>query len=582
MGGDFRLEVRRSKLYNPRTKGSEQLAKETACRSSEVANGLRISSIPFCRIPGQSELFLRYQSDPASLRHFYPSAVSQISDLKYHVSDVLSGYSVDRAKLAKALLEINTHASPRVLQNIDKLRSADTVAVLTGQQAGLFSGPLYSIYKAFSAVKLAEQLNADGVPAVPIFWVATEDHDFAEVSETWVADASGEPVRIEYRGEPAIEDLPVGAIVLDESIRSTIEDLSAAMRQTEFTADMLHLIESSWRPGKRYGDAFISHLSQILGRYGLIFVDPLSEKIKDLASPILEKAVERAPELVTRLVGRDEELKAAGYHAQVLTERDYFPLFWVTDVGERSAIRRTGEDRYVSKKDGRQFSLADLALIAQEHPQRLSPGVMLRPVVQDFLFPTLCYFGGAAEVAYFAQNSVVYEALGRRITPILHRQSFSIVEPRIGRALESLDLEFCDLLSGFAAVASRVFEETVAPATAKLFAEVEEAINIELNRLDRELSQLDATLAENLAKRRRKIVYHVAAMREKAFAAQLRAHSVADTRLKNAFASLYPKNALQERSVNLATFLNKYGENFIDWLYESVDLDDRGHREIYL
>ena len=558
------------------------MAKETACRSSEVANGLRISSIPFSRIPGQSELFLRYQSDPASLRHFYPSAVSQVSDLKHHVSDVLSGYSVDRAKLASALLDINAHASPSVHRNIEKLRSADTVAVLTGQQAGLFSGPLYSIYKALSAIKLAEQLNADGVAAVPIFWVATEDHDFAEVSETWVADTSVKPVRVEYRGEASIEDSPVGAIVLDGSIRSTIDELSAALSQTEFTADLLHLIESSWKPGALYGDAFISQLSQVLGRYGLIFVDPLNEHIKALAASILEQAVERASELVTRLIGRDEELKAAGYHAQVLTERDYFPLFWVTDAGERSAIRKTGEDRYVSKKDGRQFSLADLALIARQHPQRLSPGVMLRPVVQDFLFPTLCYFGGAAEVAYFAQNSVVYEALGRRITPILHRQSFSIVEPRIERAMESLALEFCDLLSGFDAVAPRVVEETIAPATAKLFAEVEEGINTELNRLDRELSQLDATLAEHLAKRRRKIVYHVAALRKKTFAAQLRAHSVADTRLRDAFASLYPENALQERSMNLATFLNKYGENFIDWLYESVDLDDRGHRVIYL
>ena len=558
------------------------MAKETACRSSEVANGLRISSIPFSRIPGQSELFLRYQSDPASLRHFYPSAVSQISNLKHHVSDVLSGYSVDRAKLARALLEINAHASPSVHRNIEKLRSADTVAVLTGQQAGLFSGPLYSIYKALSAIALAEQLNADGVAAVPVFWVATEDHDFAEVSETWIVDASGKPVRVEYRGQPSIEDSPVGAIVLDESVESTIDDLSAALPQTEFTVDLLHLIESSWKHGALYGDAFVSHLSQVLSRYGLIFVDPLNEQIKDLAAPILEQAVKRTPELVTRLVGRDEELTTAGYHAQVLTERDYFPLFWITDAGERSAIRKTGEDRYVSKKDGRQFSLADLALIARQHPQRLSPGVLLRPVVQDFLFPTLCYFGGAAEVAYFAQNSVVYEALGRRITPILHRQSFSIIEPRIERAMESLDLEFCDLLSGFDAVASRVVEGTVAPAMAKLFAEVEKDINTELNRLDRELSQLDPTLGEHLAKRRRKIVYHVAALRKKAFAAQLRAHSVADTRLRNAFASLYPENALQERSINLATFLNKYGENFIDWLYESVDLDDRGHRVIYL
>jgi bacillithiol synthase len=559
------------------------LSKESGCRSSGAASGLRTESIPFSRIPGQTRLFTDYQTDPRSLKSFYPNAVSSGADLADYAQQVLRCYTTDRDELAEALHEINSSSagSQATLANIERLRNADTVAVLTGQQAGLFSGPLYTIYKALSAIRQADELTSQGIPAVPLFWAATEDHDFAEVSSTSVISSADAIADIAYAGAVPVPDSPVGSVPLDPSISATIDEFLAALPQTEFSEGLEESLRLAWRQETGFGSAFVAQLAKLLGRFGLIFVDPLNRKLKELAAPLVSKAIEQSDDIVSGLVRRDGELEEAGYHSQVLTGPGYFPLFYITDSGQRSALRKTGNDRYFSKADGHAFSLSELGELAASAPDRLSPGVMLRPVVQDFLFPTVCYFGGGAEIAYFAQNSVVYEALGRPATPILHRQSFTVVEAKHARTLNAYGLGFEDLFRGLETTVPRVVESTVSPETAKLFAEVEERINAELNRLDRELSGLDATLPNNLANRRRKIVYHIAALRKKAFHATLKKHSTTEARLNAAFAALRPKGGLQERSVNVVTFLNKYGERFVDLLYESIDLDDRGHRVLY-
>src|SRR5690606_25418873 len=200
----------------------------------------------------------------------------------------------------------------------------------------------------------------------------------------------------------------------------------------------------------------------------------------------------------------------------------------------------------------------------------------------DLLFPTVCYLGGGAEIAYFAQNSVVYETLRRPVTPIMHRQSFTFVDAASHRTLAKYGLEFNDIFAGREALEKQIVDGVVNPETARLFADVEEKINGELARLDRELSSLDPTLAKNLATRRRKIVYHIGALRKKARSAQLRAHGDAERRINAMMTTLYPNGGLQERTVNVNSFLARFGDAFIDAVFDSIDLDDRGHRVVFL
>jgi uncharacterized protein YllA (UPF0747 family) len=207
---------------------------------------------------------------------------------------------------------------------------------------------------------------------------------------------------------------------------------------------------------------------------------------------------------------------------------------------------------------------------------------VLRPVVQDFLFPTVCYFGGGAEISYFAQNSEVYRCMDRPVTPILHRQSFTVVESRVRRTMKSYDIAFTDLFKGLDALLPKIVDEFLDRKTAGTFAEVEEIINTQLNRLDRELSSIDPTLAANLATRRRKIVYHIAALQKKYRAAELRKDETTHHRIESMFRSLLPNMHLQERTLNVSYFLDQHGKKFVDWMYRSVDLDDRSHRVLYL
>lgn len=545
---------------------------------------MRITSVPFSAIPGQSSLFLEYQSDPLSLRKFYPNAACSLSGVAAYATRSLARYAVDRSAVCDALLEINVEceASEKALAGIELLRNSETVAVLTGQQAGLFSGPLYTIYKALSAVKLAEHLSAEGTPAVPIFWAATEDHDLDEVSNTFVIAADGSEHKITYDASASVKDSQVGSVILDDSISDKIRELIDEMPRTEFSDDVERMLSDAWMPGRGFGKAFLAQLADVLRPFGLIFVDPQNARLKHLSAPIFDSAIRSADQIAANVMSRSNELTTAGYHAQVLVGDDYFPLFWQTDDGVRTAIRKIGDGLYRSKSDKRVFSSGELLEIASTQPQRFSAGVMLRPVVQDYLFPTVCYFGGGAEVAYFAQISAVYETLGRPVTPVLHRQSFTIVESRHHRTLQELDLTITDLFGGIECLLPDLVEKHVSPDTAKLFAGVEENIKTELNRLDQALAALDVTLANNLAKRRRKMIYHIGALRKKAYAAELRKSETINGRLRAAFSGVYPNGQLQERSVNISTYLNKYGSHFVDWIYDAIDLDDRGHRVIDL
>jgi bacillithiol synthase len=556
---------------------------ESGCAQPVSVRGMRIESIPFSSLPSQSKLFLDHLSDPVSLKRFYPGAVDSHTAVAGRVNEVLTAYTADRALLCDSLLRINSSAAagPETLSNIELLRKPDTVAVLTGQQTGLFTGPLYTIYKALSAIKLSRCLMDRGVNAVPVFWMATEDHDFEEISSTVGIDDAGRLAEARFAAAGGGER-PVGGLLLDDGVGPAVDELLSALPKTEHSAELRAVLGSAWHAGNTIGRAFAMQLLGHLGRYGLIVADPQDAGLKQLAAPIYAAAAEKGEEIEAALKERARLLEAEGYHAQVLIDEGYFPLFWHDESGRRSPLRLAGEGGLRVKGGNGRLSVDEIKAAAISSPERLSPGVMLRPVVQDAIFPTVCYFGGAAEVAYFAQNSEVYRILCRPATPILHRQSFTVVEAKHARTLEKYGLSFADLFEGEAAVLPGVIDEFIDPASAKLFADVEEKINTELNRLDQALAKLDVTLAANLATRRRKILYHIGAMRKKYYARRAETDETISRRVRGAFTSILPNGVLQERVLNVASFVDRCGPRFFDIMFDAVDLDDRGHRVVHL
>lgn len=560
------------------------MSQEIACPGPKGNITIRAESLPFSSVPGQSKLFLEYETDATRLRKYYPNAVASHTQIADRIPEVLAAHKADRNLLCDALETTNKKfgATEKTLENIRLLRDDDAVAVVTGQQAGLFTGPLYTIYKALSAVRMAECLRGRGFKAVPVFWVATEDHDFEEVSNTFVIDKNGNVAELSNEPKRCYENLPVGYVKLDDSINETIDELFRGLAPTEFTDELRTLIAESWKPGEYFGDGFGVLLTRLLGEYGLIVLCPLNNALKQLAAPVYVEAIKRSAEIVTALQERSTLLEADGYTAQVLIGDDYFPLFWQARDDTRNALKKSKEGTFKTKDGTREFSLHELAEIAAHEPYRFSPSVVLRSVVQDYILPTVCYFGGAAEISYFAQSGEVYRVLDRPITPIIHRQSFSFIETKHAKTLGRYDLSVRDLFAGIEALLPGIVERHLNKGTAGLFADVEERINTELHRLDENLSGIDASLAENLAKRRRKILYHVAALRNKFHHVQLRKDQTINRQVESMFSALMPNGALQERSLNIGYFINRYGLNFVDWIYQATDLDDRSHRLIYL
>jgi bacillithiol synthase len=309
---------------------------------------------------------------------------------------------------------------------------------------------------------------------------------------------------------------------------------------------------------------------------------PLDERLKKLAAPVYVEAIKKSDEIVSALQKRSAELIEIGYHAQVLVGDDYFPLFYQAENRTRHALKKTSAGTYKTKGTDKEFSLEELTELAENEPHRFSPSVVLRSVVQDYLLPTVTYFGGAAEIAYFAQSAEVYRILERPVTTILHRQSFTFIESKHAKTLEKYDLNLLDLFHGEENLIPNIVEKYLNQETAQVFTEVEEKINAELQRLDKNLVELDPTLAENLTRRRQKIVYHIEAMRKKFHLAQIRKDETVRRQMDSVFVSLLPHKHLQERTLNISSVLNKYGLYAIDWIYNSIDLDDKGHRVIYL
>lgn len=559
--------------------------KQTSARSIKSASeNTRVESVSFAELPDQSRLFLEYLRSSSGVKKYYPNVTDSPLKIGDFASEVLANYKTDREQLCDALMEINRQAgaSAKTLENIDLLRDTDSVAVVTGQQAGLFTGPLYTIYKALSAIKLADELNKNGTNAVPVFWIATEDHDFDEVAEVYVTNKNGEPARLRYKPGKFTESASVGGIKLDASITAFIDDLISQLPQTEFSPSVRDLLESAYNKQSGFGEAFGKTLAALFANYGLVVIDPLHEKIKQLAAPIYGRAIKKSDEIVSAIQDRTKELVADGFHMQVLVEDDYYPLFWHDDTGKRMALRKVSDGVYRVKGDRREFTTSELESLALREPGRFSPGVMLRSVVQDYLLPTICYFGGSAEIAYFAQNGAAYGILKRPVTPIFHRQSFTIVESRQRRTLEKMGWKLGSLFVGREQATIVAAEKILSPEMADLFTDVEAKVNTELDRLEKQLSSSDPTLATNLATRRRKIIYHIAALRRKALASELKKDETMRRQIDDLFNSLVPNGGLQERTLNVFSFINKHGFALLDLLYNSIDLNDKNTRIIYL
>lgn len=444
-------------------------------------------------------------------------------------------------------------------------RGAGTV--VTGQQVGLFGGPLFTPLKAATAIARARQATAAGHPHVTIFWLAAEDHDFAEIDHV-VFPAGKELRTLRY---PAPEDLapsrPVGGIVLDESILPLVEQAGEIMG----ASPAMEALAGAYRPGRTLAQAFGDFYRAIFAAQGLLAVDASAREFHRIGAPILQAAVERADEFHQALLERNQALEAAGYHAQVAVTEHSSLLFLIDERGARVALKRrpaSAQEPDGLWQAGRQsFSTADLVGILQAEPERISPSALLRPVFQDYLLATSASVGGPAEIAYFAQSGVLHDRILGRQTKALPRLSATLVEPAIAAMLQKHELAVHQIWGLDASELAQRLAERVIPAEGKERVEAASAaLDAELDALVLWMQSLDKGLGQSAETAAGKMRYQMDRLRRLAENFQLQRESSLGRHAQTICNAIFPQGALQERVHGAAYYFARHGLDLAEML----------------
>jgi bacillithiol synthase len=511
------------------------------------------SCVRHTNIPGTSKLFGDFLYHFQKVERFYSGYFGDPDSFRSAAQKIV--FPDDRrAALVEALREQNGD-SPQ----LEKLAQPGTVAVVTGQQVGLFSGPAYTVYKAVTAAKLAKELSAEGIPAVPVFWLATEDHDLAEVDHVWVFDDQARPRKIALSATSE-NGGPVGAVEFADDLRSSITE---GLGRLPFAAEVIAALGKAYKPGTTLGAAFRTLLKDILKDLDLLFLDPLEPAIRRIGVPLLQCAVEALPSILPALRERNKELQSAGYHAQVNIETDTSLLFLIN--GKRTPVRWK-DGSFVSRE--RTFTAAELGA----QGTALSPNALLRPVMQDYLLPTVAYVGGPAEIAYMAQAQVLYDRLLGRMPVIVPRNSFTLLDTRAEKVLQKHDLKVTDLLDHHQLVKSRIAARLVPAGLADEFAEVRASLVSSIQGLQGTLANFDPTLQSAAKKSAAKMLHQIDKLARKTADETLRRDARAAKDADYVMNLIYPERHLQERFFSIVPFLAKAGMDLPKKLLDGAQL----------
>jgi bacillithiol synthase len=476
-----------------------------------------------------------------------------------------------RAEVSSILRKQNSllGAAAEALANLDRLEKG-AVAVVSGQQVGLFSGPAYSIYKALTAVQIAEELTQDGIPAVPVFWMATEDHDLDEVRHTTWFDG-GKLVRFEL-AVGAETERPVGRIPLGTQIEPLVEEAAELLANQGSDLLAQYLMES-YRAEETYGSAFGKLFARLFARQGLILMDPLDAGLHKVAAPLYQHALAERDVLNEKLLQRGKELEQAGFEATVKVTSKSTLLFSLKD-GSRQVITASQDEFQAADKS---WPREELVHLTHREPENFSPNALLRPVVQDYLLPTVASIGGPTEIAYLAQAEVVYRQLLGRMPVVLPRAGFTLIDAKAGKLLGKYDLTVEEVWAGSQDLRHKMEKHSVTGSLAKDFERDQKQIAEMLAKLGEKIEALDPTLGNTVEKTREGIEFHLDKLRRKAGLALDQKAGLLAAHEQHLETLLNPHKVLQERELCLLPFLARWGTNGLGELQKLSSGKKIGH-----
>jgi bacillithiol biosynthesis cysteine-adding enzyme BshC len=502
------------------------------------------------------------------------------SHMTEHLKDVRRRYQTRREDVVAILRRSHARlgASAATLENLDRLAQPTTFVVIGGQQPGLLTGPLYTVYKAVSIIKLAEELRRQfPYEFVPLFWNASDDHDWAEVNHAYLLDDAGQLQRLEYPFEPEFAGWSVGEIPLGRGALAVIRQLSEMLADQGFTQEVEALLLETAEVSSTFGEWFSRLMLSLFHQHGLIMVEPGLPDLKRLAIPLFEQALESP--LVPSQLANDtgDDLVARGYRRQ-LHKDPTLCSFFVREDGRRQAVRYA---KGVFRLGSRTYTKAELKAILQDSPERFSPNALLRPVMSEFLFPTAAFVGGAGELNYFAQTRRIYEYFDVPM-PVPHlRLGCTLIDHPTARILEKYGLSPLSLRDPDRALTEwiRARADIASPA---LWQSLREQVYQPFSELKGNVRRVDPTLETALEGTLNYMLFRLGKFEKKLLRQLKKGEHLTATQLRRAAAALFPGSGLQERTLNSMSYLSRYGMDVVDPLGQVVPESSGKHYMVEL
>lgn len=540
--------------------------------AASTATGVVRQSIDVRRFGWIRPLVSAYSSDFSSVASLFAGNPSDPTAWKDTIARVQKSPR-DRAAMAKVVLaqleRRGAHTHARAVAA--RLADPTTVAVVTGQQAGMFGGALYTLLKAITAIQLARKVSAKhGIPAIPVFWVESEDHDWDEVRTSRVLDADLHLKEVSLARLEGAGERPVSSLVLDDGIGDALAELEANLAKTEFTEDLLTRLRQHYRPGQRMGVAFASWIEDLLGRHGLVVFEASDPAAKPLVASLFHRELEVPCHTACLAKETGEAMRALGHTPQVEPSEDSVALFYI-GAGSRTSIKRREGGGYTI---GDTFHEAEaLRAEALQHPERFSPNVLLRPVVQDRLFPTICYVAGPSELAYQAQLGAIYAAFGVEVPLLYPRANATLLDSAALRFLDRSGLPLESLHTQGETALNKLLESQLPPTLEPGLEALVQAMSERIEALKSIVAQVDPTLAGAVDTTRERMQDTVKVLHSKVIHASKKKDETLRRQFTRTQALAFPAGEPQERIVDLPFFLNRYGQAVVDRLLEALPLE---------
>jgi len=517
------------------------------------------------------ELFADYCGDFQKLRQFFrydPHDLSNaVSELRGTQQRRFNEDQLNEIKLYNKRMD----CSDETLKNIDRLGKDGTLAVVTGQQPGIFTGPLYTIYKTLTAIKLARHITERfGVSAVPVFWNASEDHDFEEVRHVEFINRDNRVISLLYEPQADVEGKSIFDIPLEPPLTFLIDLMAGDTNESEFKPFLLNLLRNSISRCYSLADWFSTLMQALFNPYGLIILDAHLPPCRQLARPVIGREI-KIPIRSSRLINEaGAQLRALGYHQQIERRPDDVNFFFYAQ-GRRNKVRFK-QGKFLVERIGLEYDQTEMLDMLAEEPQRFSPSAVLRPLVQDHILPTVAYVGGPGEISYFAQMRNAYSFFDLVMPIVYPRCRVVLVEARIAKILERYGLHADDARKSRRELLGIVTQERGSRPIVQACDRKLEVMQLLLDEFRREVHEVDPTLVDPVDKLKRKIGYEMDKLREKLVQSEQDDAEVAEQQVDKLKAHLFPEGKEQERVFNVFPYLFSYGIELIAVLEKALDI----------